>query len=206
MLDVFRTRVTAITTDGDATMALRRTWTVVLFLLGVSYAASVLADGVVGEFFAGIGRDTKRRNCWPQPFVAADRQTVREPFAICVANAWQRQNLLSDHHFEADGIQLNEAGRRKIQSILTDAPAQYQAVFVRRAHSPQETVARIQMAQQFVAQSPYPGHPVPVLESTMSDDGSPADRIDAIGRKCQASIPDPKLPPRDQAPSGGSGK
>jgi hypothetical protein len=92
----------------------------------------------------------------------------------------------------------------KIQWILNDAPREHQAVWVHRAATPQETVARLRMVQEFVDKSPYPGHPVPILESTMSDEGWPADRIDAIGRKFQAAVPECKLPAAQQGQGSGS--
>jgi hypothetical protein len=50
----------------------------------------------------------------------------------------------------------------------------------------------MQAVQHFIAQSPYTAN-VPVLESTRTDDGWPADRIDALSRKVDKSAMDPKL-------------
>ena len=178
--------------------------TVVAWVIFVS-AVPAGADGL-SEFFSSIGRDTKRRNCWPQPFLATDRQAAREPINLMVNNGWQRQNMLSDAHFEAGGSQLSEAGRLKALWIANEAPEQHRVAYVHRAATPQETNVRIQTVQNFIAQSAYPGPLPPVYESNRSDAGSPADRADQINRKFQAAIPDPKLPAPTTGSSGGSGK
>lgn len=181
----------------------RRLCVVTLVLVVVGEAAPAIAgDNVVADFFCSIPRDTKRRNCWPQPFVRPDRQAVREPLAIMVCNGWQRQNMLSDHYFEAKTGLLTEAGRQRIQSILTETPQQHLAVFVHRGQTPEETMARLQTVQQVVAQAPYPSHPVPVFETAMPDDGWPAERVDMLGRRFQATTPDPKLPPKESSQGG----
>jgi hypothetical protein len=174
------------------------------FLLLVGLACVVPAEAE--DFFQGIARDVKRRNCWPEPFTGPDRQATREPFAIIVANGWQQQNLVSGYHFQGEG-QLNEAGRLKVQWVLNEAPEQHRVIFVRRGANPQETAARIAAVQQCLAQSSYPGDPpVPILESRRSDDGWPADRVDAVGRKFQAATPDPKLPATTQSSGGSTNK
>ena len=58
----------------------------------------------------------------------------------------------------------------------------------------------MQTVQRFVAQSPY-GANIPVLESTRSDDGWPADRIDILSRKAAGATMEPKL----LGSSGGGG-
>lgn len=186
-------------------MAFRWIAGVVVAWVTLTSAVPVTADGF-GEFFSSIGRDTKRRNCWPQPFDGYDRQAAREPINLMVSNGWQRQNMLSDAHFEAGGSQLTEAGRLRALWIANEAPEQHRIVYVHRAATPQETNVRIQTVQQLIAQSAYPGLLPPVLESSRSDAGAPADRADLINRKFQAAVPDPKLPPPTSSSSGGSGK
>ncbi|MGD0896999.1 MAG: hypothetical protein ABR915_04125 [Thermoguttaceae bacterium] len=185
-------------------MIVRRIGRVWVFLLVSVFAGSACAESI-GEFWSGICRDFKRRNCWPQPFVYSDRQAVREPLAVMIGNGWQRQNLVGDVHFEGGGTALNEAGRRRVLDILNEAPEQHRIVFVFRGATTQETTVRIATVQQFVAQSAYGGQVAPVVESNRPDDGWPADRIDAVNRKFQAAIPDPKLPASSGGTAGGSG-
>jgi hypothetical protein len=151
-----------------------------------------LSAGELGEFFSSVARDFKRRNCWPEPFVEADRAAVRQVLAVQVSAGWERQNLLSEFHFMPGGNELTEAGRMRVQWILDEVPEPYRQVYVHRAGTAEETAMRMQAVQRLVAQSPYAGN-VPVLETTRTDDGWPADRIDALNHKAADAAVAPKL-------------
>ena len=120
-------------------MTARWVRTVFVALIVAGVAAPALAENWLCEFFEGVVRDTKRRQCWPKPFTCPDREAVRAPFAVMVANGWQRQNMLADFHFEPGTTRLTEAGRLKVRSIVFDSPEQHRTVFVRRADTPEET-------------------------------------------------------------------
>ncbi len=152
------------------------------------------------EFGRSVARDTKRRNCWPEPFLRPDRHAARAPLAVMVSNGWRRQNLLADHHFIERGAKLTEAGRMKIRWILTEAPQQHRTVYVQRADDPQVTAARIDNVQQVAAQLVPEGALPLVLETSIPVRGWPAARADMIGRKFEASTPEPRLP---ETSSGG---
>jgi hypothetical protein len=152
------------------------------------------------DFCHGVARDIKRRNCWPQPFVCPDRQAIRSPLNIMVSNGWRRQNMLGDHHFEEDG-KLTDAGRIKIRWILTEAPQHHRTIYVRRATTAEVTAARIDSVQQLAALIVPEGELPAVLETSIPAQGWPAARVDAIGRKFEATIPDPRLP--DASGTGG---
>jgi hypothetical protein len=185
-------------------MASRRMGGVWVFLLATAWAAPLWAEPI-GEFCTSVVKDFKRRNCWPAPFIYADRQTAREPFAAMIGNGWQRQNLVTDVHFESGGTQLSETGRRKVLTILNEAPEQHRIVYVYRGATPQETAVRIATVGQFVAQSAYGGQLAPVFESSRPDDGWPADRVEMVTRKFQAAFPDPKLPSESSGGGNSSG-
>ena len=70
-----------------------------LVLIVLGSATQVLADPFC-DVVNSIAQDTKRRNCWPDPFVSWDRASVRAPFVVQVANGWRRQNMLGEFHFE----------------------------------------------------------------------------------------------------------
>ena len=146
-----------------------------------------LSAGELGDFLSGIVRDTKQRNCWPEPFVYADREACRQTNAVQVSAGWERQNLLSEFHFLPGGNELTEAGRMRVQWIMNEVPEPHRQIYVHRANTPQETAVRMQTVQRFVAQSPYAVN-VPMLESTRTDDGWPADRIDLLSRKATALL------------------
>lgn len=165
---------------------------VVFLLASTTFALPAQAEWLC-DFFNSVARDVKRRQCWPKPFVCPDIEAANAPFAIQVENGWRRQNTLAGFHFEPGNGQLTEAGRLKVEWIALRAPEQHRTVFVQRARSAQETVARIQAAQQLAAQV-SPQGPPPVLETTTEPAGWPADRVDAIGREFRKAIPKPTLP------------
>jgi hypothetical protein len=154
--------------------------------------------------FGSIARDIKRRQCWPEPFTEPDRTAVRAPMVIMVNNGWRRQNMLGEFHFEPATGQLTEAGRLKIRWIVTEAPEQHRIVYVHTADSNEETATRIAAVQQLVARYAPPGETLPVLPTSISDEGSPADQVDLIGRKFQTSTPEPRLPAKTDSSGSGS--
>ncbi len=168
-------------------------WSIRLSILIVVLGyAMPLSAGPLGDFLSSVAQDTKRRNCWPEPFVYADRDAVRQTFAIENAAGWERQNLLSDFHFLPGGTELTEAGRMRVQWILDEVYEPHRQIYVHRASTPQETVMRMQAVQRFVAQSAYAVN-VPVLESTRTDDGTPANNIDTVAHKAADAAVPPKL-------------
>ena len=172
-----------------------------IVLVALGYGVPVSA-GALGEFLSGMARDTKRRNCWPDPFIVPDRHLQQTPFAAQVNAGWERQNLLSEFHFTPGGAQLTEAGQLRVQWIMTEAPEQHRQIYVHRAATPKETTARLQATQLYAAQSTYNGQVPQIFETTRTDDGWPADRVDAVSKKSTAAIPEPRLL---GTPSGGGG-
>ncbi len=175
-----------------------------LFFAAIAFVTIPVQADWLCDFFHSIPQDTKRRNCWPQPFVCPDRQTTRLPFAVEVANGWRKQNLLDDHYFELSTGELTEAGRLKIHWIAFEAPSQHRAIFVHVAGTAEETAARMNAVQSYVAQIHPQGELPSISETTVSDDGWPADLVESISRKYQSTTPSPRLPPKDSG-GGGSG-
>jgi hypothetical protein len=184
-------------------MPARSLWTVGFVLIALGFAAQVSA-GVLCDAVNSVACDVKRRQCWPEPFVHADRAAVRAPFCVMVSNGWRRQNLLGEFHFEPSTGQLTEAGRVKVRWILTVCPEQHRMVYVHTADKEEETSARIAAVQQWAAQIAPQSMPQ-VMPTSIPDDGWPADQVDLIGRKFLASTPVPQLPAAGPAASGGSG-
>jgi len=153
------------------------------------------------DFCDDVARDIKRRQCWPDPFVYPDRVATRMPFATMVNNGWRRQNMLGKFHFEPNTGNLNEAGRRKVRWILVSGPAQHRFVYVHIADTNEETAARIAAVEQ-LAHKITPNDVPPVLSTSISDQGWPADQVDLIGRKFRSSTPDPRLPEISNTGSG----
>jgi len=140
-------------------------------------------------------RDFKRNNCWPSPFMAPDRQAVRAPFVVMVHNGWRRQNILGEYHFSPDNGELTEAGKLKIQWILTQAPKQHRIIFVHQAQNAEETAARIDAVQQLAAQL-APANELPEVVAThLNEAGWSADKIDRDNRDFyEKTAPKPPLP------------
>lgn len=146
------------------------------------------------RFVHNMARDWKRNNCWPEPFVCPDRMRVRSAFVQMVANGWERQNLLSDHHFEPSDGKLNHAGKLRVQWILHEAPPQHRIIYVKRSLNAEQTASRVDSVQQVAMELASHGDLPRVVETNVSPVGWPAERVDAIGRKFQASTPEPRLP------------
>ena len=165
-----------------------------VLLPALACATPARADNIVTRICYAIHRDWKRNNCWPKPFVCPDRQSVRAPFVTMVAKGWQRQNTLGDHHFEVDTGQLNRTGQLKVRWILTQAPAAHRSIYVHRAIDPAQTTTRIDAVQQLAIRILPKGQLPAVMETHLPAPGWSAEQMDAIGRRYQATIPDPRLP------------
>jgi len=148
-----------------------------------------------GGFLESIAQDYAERNHWPMPYVCPDREAVRAPFALMVHNGWRRQNMLCDEHFKEGTAELTEAGRLKVQRIMTEVPAPHRTIYVRRAESPEVTAARIQAVYDLAAKFSPDGSPPVVQETTVAPAGWSAERVDAVTRKFQTAVPVPQLPP-----------
>lgn len=157
-----------------------------------------------GGFLESIAQDYAQRNRWPFPYVCPDREAVRAPFAIMVHNGWRRQNLLCDEHFKEGTAELTDAGRLKIQRIMTEVPAPHRTIYVRRADSPEKTAARIQAVQELATRLAPEGTLAVVQETTVAPAGWSAERLDTINRKFHAAVPVPQLPPPQSSQSGGN--
>lgn len=146
------------------------------------------------DYFETTKRDFRRNNCWPEPFVRADRVATRVPFTLMVHSGWQRQNLLGSFHFEENGIDLNEAGQLKVRWIVAETPPHHRTIYVERTESEEQTAARIvavsAVAERFAINAEMPT----VVATSITYPGWPADQVDSIGRKFQASTPEPRLP------------
>ena len=146
------------------------------------------------EFWARVHTDWHRVNCWPRPFVNIDRKATEAPFEVMVTNGWRVQNTLGSHHFHPETNLVNEAGTHKLRWILTQAPEHRRSVFVARAARPEDAEVRIDSVQQEATKIVADGTLPAVFPTDQEPQGWPAAYIDAIDRKAQSSIPDPRLP------------
>jgi hypothetical protein len=146
------------------------------------------------EFWNRVHLDFHRNNCWPEPFESIDRKATREPFAAMVSNGWRLQNTLGGEYFEPETQQLTDGGRRQVHWILTNVPEEHRTIYIAEDYDPTAIERRIDAVQQEIARL-SPNRPMPAVVATpIPPRGWSADYIDAVDRKIQATIPNPRLP------------
>lgn len=144
------------------------------------------------DFFAGVKRDFRRNNSWPDVFVDADRQFVAHGVMLAMNSGWQHQNTLHAHHFDAHQ-RLTLSGETKVRAILLNSPPQRRTLYVQRGDSTEATASRIEAVQQAAMRNAPAGQLPEVIESNTVVEGWPADEIDAIHTKFRASQPEPRM-------------
>ena len=154
--------------------------------------SSVQADW--HSFWAGVERGRQRNNAWPEPFATADKEAAVAPINLMIVKGWQRQNLLGEHHFEADKSALSQAGQLKLRWILTQVPPEHRIVYVERGLTEEATAARIDIVQQATTTMVAKGDLPQVVASNMISRGWPAAQVDSVGRKYTETTPSPRLP------------
>ena len=176
---------------GDKQM-LRVSLIVIFGFLFAVPAAPVKADW--HSFWNRAHLDHQRNNCWPIPFQNADRIAVCQTLSMQLANGWKRQNTLSDVYFDSETQVLNEAGRRKVYSIMATTPEPYRTIYVVQSMNPEAHDRRLESigdtAGELFANQPAPDIvPVRITPRSWS-----ADYIDSISRKVDTTMPAPRLP------------
>jgi hypothetical protein len=144
-----------------------------------------------------------RNEAWPWPFICPDRIGVREPFRMMVDNGWRRQNLLGQHHFNAETNRLTTAGELRVHWIMTQAPAERRSIFVERAASPDVTSERMAVVRGYAAQVSLDGQEPQAFESHLVSEGRPASVVDATNVRFYESMRPPVLPPPIGGYAGG---
>ena len=173
-----------------------------IVLSGVTIPAR--ADNIFTDFWGGIVKGTHRNNAWPEPFIYQDRQAVGAHFGAMINKGWEHQNLLSDHHFEDGSSAITQAGQLKMRWILTQAPQSQRAIFVQKGVNPAQTQHRVELVQQVAAGILPQGESPVVAVSNLDATGWSAETIVAVGRKFQASTPEPRLPKSEGGGAAGA--
>jgi hypothetical protein len=168
----------------------------VCLLLVVAFAGPNLpqAEGGWHEFVERSLLDWHRNNAWPQPFIQADRLATCAPFVTMRENGLTGEFTISQQHFDPASHTLTEAGQHKIVDILRRQPEGFEKVFVMRGYDEQTSAIRLDSVQQTIARFAPQGSLPEVRFTNHQPLGVPAAHIDAIGRKVEATIPDPRLP------------
>lgn len=171
---------------------MRRT-TLALAFVATVVTASVTQAGWT-EFWDRVHLDWHRMNCWPEPFLHADKDLVRQPLLAMTDSGWRMENTLSDHLFDAERQTLTQAGALKVRWIVTQAPPHRRTVFVLRGATPEATLARVDAVQEVVTQLAPQGNRPEVLLTDVIPVGGSGDYFDAVDRRLKESIPPPRLP------------
>ena len=153
------------------------------------------------QFWNRVQTDFYRNNSWPEPFLTADKMAVRTPYCIQTDNGWKMQNTVGTFLFDNETQQLNQAGDLLVKWIITQAPINRRAVFVLKGDTADATNVRVQSVQAAVAKY---GCVCPVLLTDCEPAGWSAAYIDTISQHYSATIPNPRLPPRQSGGAGGS--
>jgi hypothetical protein len=162
-------------------------------------ATGYLCDNFVTRFVYSVARDTKRNNCWPEPFTVPARAAVRAPFVLMVAKGWERQNTLGSQHFDPETGKLNLAGQSRVTKILIEGLPEHRTIYVQRSLNPEETLARVDAVQQLAAKIVPQGELPEVLETNLPPLGWPARNVDDVDRKFRECLPPPQLPAAQRA-------
>ena len=158
----------------------------------------------LGAFYQHLEQGRAENNLWPQQYVGADRVRAKAPFDAMVRNGWRRQNLLGHHHFNEDSTQLTQAGKLRVQWILTQPPQEFRQVFIERSLIEGITETRIATINDFASQVLRDGGVADVTETHIVSDGRPATMVDFVNTTFRENMPIPALP--DSAPGGGGGE
>jgi hypothetical protein len=185
---------------------MRYIWTL-LIAVGFIATGAMTASPARGDWFARVKYDAARawesvcrgyemNRDWPEPYYHEDKRSVREPFAIMIANGWRQQNTLGTHHFHDNSTELTEAGRMRIFWIANHAHDPHRTVFVQQAGDIESTDERLASVRAYLASLETDDPPPQVVETSDGVRGWPADRIDSIERAFEKSSPPPRLRPR----------
>ena len=179
----------------------------VVLLMAVAWAAAAdsVQAGNFGNWMREIECGYQKNNAWPWPAFCSDREAVRAPFETMVANGWRRQNLLGPHHFDPNTGRLTEAGKLKIQWVMTQAPPQFRQVYIERSLKEEITKQRQAAADEFAARVVRGEVASPATPTHLISEGRPASTVDAINVKFMENMPTPILPSPGSGSSFGGG-
>ncbi len=170
---------------------------------GLSMTAAEAQAGGWSEFWHRFHVDFHRNNCWPDPFVHADRKAAMAPFAMMTHNGWRQQNTVSDDLFHHETHQLTHAGVLRVRWIVTQGPRDRRVVYVLQGPSQDATERRVDAVQQTIARIVPHGKWAPVVLTSKVPLSGSGDYFDQIDRRVRSTIPTPRLPEPTGSLDGG---
>lgn len=143
----------------------------------------------------GFCRGYRANVYWPAQYVPAARRSIHNVYDVMTNNGWRRQNLLGAYHFDADSNELTEAGKLKVQWILTQTPAHRRSVFVERGMGEAATAIRIASVQNWASDRSPAIASVDIQDTHIVAEGRSASTVDGIFTGFHANQKPPMLPP-----------
>ena len=141
-----------------------------------------------------------QNSIWPRQYLAPSRRAICQSYALMVDNGWRRHNVLGNYHFDPNTGELSEAGRLKVEWILTQSAPNRRTIYVQRSINAETTAERQESVQQFAAD--VSTGVVDVRETYVRDHGHRASSVDAVFTGFGANQMIPALPP--STTTGGS--
>ncbi len=152
--------------------------------------------------YCHMERGCQENDTWPKQYLAAERANTQAPFEMMIQNGWRRQNLLGPHHFNQDCTQLADAGKLRVQWILTQPPAQHRQVFIERSINEDLTEARIAATNEFASKVITDGSIPSITDSHIMSSGRPATVVNYVNTTFRDNMPTPVLPDSSYDASG----
>lgn len=151
----------------------------------------------IGQRFCAVSNVNQQ---WPKIYIPKARNSVYSAYDAMISNGWRRQNLLGTYHFKDQSNELTQAGKLKVDWILTQAPVQHRNVFVQRGVTELNTTARIASVQEYATNLDSRLGPVHVNDTHIVAEGHRASSVDRVF----VGYVENRLPPVLPASTGGS--
>jgi hypothetical protein len=138
---------------------------------------------------------------WPRQYVGPSRRGICQSTQLMIDNGWRRHNLLGSFHFDPNTGELSEAGRLKVEWILTQSSPNRRTIFIERSIDSEKNAERQESVQQFA--SDLTSGAVDVKETYVRDHGHRAASVDAVFTGFGAGQRAPVLPQSASAAGAG---
>lgn len=131
---------------------------------------------------------------WPRPYIPPARSAVCQTYNAMINNGWRRQNLLGDYHFNPETNELTNAGKLKVNWILSQAPVTRRSIFVQRGGQELATTARVSAVHDYAGNmSPSVGQ-IDVNDTHLVAEGHRASSVDSVFVGYETNRAVPRLP------------
>ncbi len=158
---------------------------IALLMLACGASQAQAQNAQYGLYNSPTVAEACRRGCeanrmWPNQYIPAARRSVYSSYDAMINNGWRRQNLLGAYHFNPETQELTDAGKLKVNWILSQAPQHRRGIFVERGRDLSRTATRVASVHEWAASiSPSVGS-VEVNDTHLVAEGHQAAAVDRI--------------------------